>query len=87
MTDQNDREKIARWLWCQEAGYTWSDDVVNNYETELAKESYGKKADQILSLIEKPKVKLKFSDSARLIDFIDVINQLKAYDIEVEIEE
>jgi len=44
------REEIAKWLWGQEAGFTWPDDAVDNYETELAKKTYGKKAAQILSI-------------------------------------
>jgi len=44
------RERIAKWLWCQEAGYAWGDDVVDDYETDLAKKTYRRKADQILAL-------------------------------------
>ena len=44
------REKVAQWLWCQEAGYTWTNDAVGSYETELAKKTYRGQADQILAL-------------------------------------
>lgn len=42
-------EWVAKILWRREAGYTWTEDIVDSYEAKLAKESYGKLARQILS--------------------------------------